>query len=861
MSEPISILDVIKRGGFEASLITTFNATLPFYEEVVLRKLVGAGCRHNVVLMDRSQCAISWASEATRPRLAGHAYTLLPIGAPGAFHPKLCILVGPKKASILIGSHNLSLSGFGYNREVTNWIEVGGAKDAEGTALLAEAWRMASQWIEMERGKSGNALLEAALGLSNFVSPLITNAGASKFAYALAQVPGGTPLIDQLAERISPKITRIGVIGAFFDKEMAFIDEIAKRWPSAELVVGIDPDSVQLSAMPTAGVARYVDASQLWPKDHGYLHAKALCFVADDENDSAFVSGSANPSRPAWMGVPSSCNVEAVVLRIGPGAKASAEATGLDGIFKLADLDAAIFDSIALRSAREIASSEVSPVPLWTGTANSESGEIRISIRGHKVAIDRAVFLGPDMQTLEEAKSPELIGGEFVFKPDSDVARIRSCGFYSQDVLVARAMIHHPSAISANTQSSRQYQIRSALSSLGASDGDISKVIASVERVIFADDTVKGIDAALREHKQKNPGAAPALGPESLAISVADLPKERKKLRLLKSGDLAYLLDVLLRRLSEGLDGAPVETDAAGRTEEEQVGQDDDAEPKPPEPTLPATNLGDLDIAKAVAHRARTLTRRMVEQLKLAATDEERNTSAVLQLIAVLALLRELRHLDQTPRWKRTGQLLVAERDRRFLLDEALKYLLGSFSRLLEKIDHTVAGDTDEGVQLRVLLLWLAWDLGEELTEQISKIWELEKTESRLRANAAFLKLIPPIVLDDGARSDLEQSMSRTVRRTPEAVARSQLWLERHWKFGAEWSRGFEADNGLRVGGACYVPPKVPEPRIIVGIANGIVSVFDFDRTWQFQADRVMPIAPRSSIPLDSAELIGEEGA
>lgn len=92
MSEPISILDVIKRGGFEASLITTFNATLPFYEEVVLRKLVGAGCRHNVVLMDRSQCAISWASEATRPRLAGHAYTLLPIAAPGAFHPKLCIL-------------------------------------------------------------------------------------------------------------------------------------------------------------------------------------------------------------------------------------------------------------------------------------------------------------------------------------------------------------------------------------------------------------------------------------------------------------------------------------------------------------------------------------------------------------------------------------------------------------------------------------------------------------------------------------------------------------------------------------------------------------------------------------------------
>jgi len=861
VSEPISILDVIKRGGFEASLITTFNATLPFYEEVVLRKLVGAGCRHNVVLMDRSQCAISWASEATRPRLAGHAYTLLPIGAPGAFHPKLCILVGPKKASILIGSHNLSLSGFGYNREVTNWIEVGGAKDAEGTALLAEAWRMASQWIEMERGKSGDALLEAALGLSNFVSPLITNAGASKFAYALAQAPGGIPLIDQLAERITPNITRIGVIGAFFDKELAFIDEIAKRWPSAELVIGIDPDSVQLSAIPTARVARYVDASQLWPEDHGYLHAKALYFVADDENDSAFISGSANPSRPAWMGTPSSCNVEAVLLRIGPDAKESAEATGLDGIFKLAELDAAILDSISSRSAREIAASEVIPVPLWTGTADSNSGEIRISVRSHKVAIDRAVFLGPDMQSLDEAKSPELVGGAFAFKPDSDVARIRSCGFYSQDVLVARAMIHHPSVISANSQSSRQYQIRSALTSLGASDGDISKVIASVERVIFADDTVKGIDVALREHKQKNPGAAPAPGPESLAISVADLPKERRKLRLLKSGDLAYLLDVLLRRLSEGLDGPPLQTDTSGRTEEGQKGTEGVEPTDPPEPPLPATTLSDPEIAKAVAYKVRTLTRRMVEQLKLATTDDERNTSAVLQLIAVLALLRELRHLDQTSRWKRTGQLLVEERDRRFLLDESLKYLLGSSSRLLEKIDHSVAGDTDEGVQLRVLLLWLAWDLGEELTEHLSKIWELEKTESRLRANAVFLKLIPPIVSDDGARSDLEQSISRTVRQVPEAVGRAKLWLDRHWQFGAAWSRGFEMGSDLRVGAFCYVPGVIPEPRVVLGIADGIVQVQEFDCIRKFMADRVVAISPRTSMPLDNHKLTDLAGA
>ena len=76
MVEGISLLDVIREGGYEASLITTFNANLPFYEEVVLRRLVAAGCQQNVVLMDQKQCAASWQSEASRPRLAGAAYSL-----------------------------------------------------------------------------------------------------------------------------------------------------------------------------------------------------------------------------------------------------------------------------------------------------------------------------------------------------------------------------------------------------------------------------------------------------------------------------------------------------------------------------------------------------------------------------------------------------------------------------------------------------------------------------------------------------------------------------------------------------------------------------------------------------------------
>ena len=83
-----------------------------------------------------------------------------------------------------------------------------------------------------------------------------------------------------------------------------------------------------------------------------------------------------------------------------------------------------------------------------------------------------------------------------------------------------------------------------------------------------------------------------------------------------------------------------------------------------------SASRADLDVAKAVARRAGAMTRRMVDQLRLASADHTRRASAALQLIAVIALVRELRHLDKTPRWKATGQLLVEERDRRYLLDD-----------------------------------------------------------------------------------------------------------------------------------------------------------------------------------------------
>ena len=93
----ISIYDMFKKGGFESSLILTYNAFLPFYEDVVLRKLQSSGCRNNILMMDRSNLSECLSSPSLRPRYAGSEYTLFPMRAPGSFHPKIILLAGEKK--------------------------------------------------------------------------------------------------------------------------------------------------------------------------------------------------------------------------------------------------------------------------------------------------------------------------------------------------------------------------------------------------------------------------------------------------------------------------------------------------------------------------------------------------------------------------------------------------------------------------------------------------------------------------------------------------------------------------------------------------------------------------------------------
>ena len=232
----------------------------------------------------------------------------------------------------------------------------------------------------------------------------------------------------------------------------------------------------------------------------------------------------------------------------------------------------------------------------------------------------------------------------------------------------------------------------------------------------------------------------------------------------------------------------------------------------------------------------------MVAQLEAASKDEGKTGVAVAQLVAVLALLRELRRLRLAARW-RLRQSFVNEVDRRTLLEKSMAWLFGRNSMALPKLVEAADGPLEEVSYLRALLLWMAWDLGEELTDRINPLLDVGESMGRIRCNAILFELLPTAVTDPDELAELERSIRMTVTPTGEEAARAAKWLIRHLAVGkqvqdASVSKSL-ADAEMRVGSLATVPGTSPPRRRVVTAVDGKqFSVWEFDGVRSFVRQR-----------------------
>lgn len=785
---------------YETSIITSFNAYLPFYEEVVLRRLVASGCRNNVLLIDHGHLMESLQAPSRRPRLAGRSYTLVPIQAPGVFHPKVALLVGKKRARLLVGSHNVTLSGFGGNRELSSVLDLPkGKSDSLAPAAMA-AWHFLDSWLEANEHLVPPPIIEAARYIGTRYAPWLKSGKAQDGSIRFfGSSPDGPSLWEQVRPLFQTSPRRLSLIGAFFDAEHAFINTLQSELSPNEIVVGIEPETVELGTADTKvhGV-RFVDASKIG-RGVNYLHAKAI-YAEFDSGSPLLIIGSANPSRPAWIAAATRHNAEAVLVHTDESARTSANELGLAALSDLPEVSTSSWADIRKRI-------KEAPPPQKKNTSNhlgyavieEEGVQIHVNLKEDvEVSTVRLFSQGSSSPAATVDTASKNTKGFLVATGDFSISAICYIELDLADGQMIRAYVHHPAAIAQLSRTSKQRQFRDALDALDSDSPDIPTIIRLAGKLIFEGDTSETISTENAPNKagKENPDDSEEKPVGDLSVPVKETKTHRRRLRDLRAGDLAYIIDTLIYRLGVGLCSSAEQLESTGPTEEEQIGADDEFDE--PEEALP------VDVIRACHSKVRTLVSRMSKQLKRAHERKAGPMIAIEQLLAILAIVREVRAQDARLVGLTGGESLVPVLQLRKLLDVSLETLferrLGLYTAILDEYEDDPDGDLS---RLRGLLLWLAW-VSEVDARREHQLGESPDVQGqRLRERTTMLLLAPLVVSDDDAVEEARRSMWRTAGMV--GKQEGGLWLEEHLRWGRRLNRLFNVRE--------VWPPLTDQPR------------------------------------------------
>lgn len=800
--DELRLLERIKSSAIEASIATTFNAYFPFYEEVVLRRLIASGSRLNTLMMDHAQLSQSMASAELRPRLAGFDYALIPVRAGRAFHPKVLIAAGAKRALVTVGSNNITLAGYGHNREVTTVVDVVGKADAEGVAFARAAWSFVECWTEAQVSWLPSPVIESGRRMRELIpwlSGTVANGGAIEF---LGTRPDGPNLWQQLKPRIAGNVSRANLVGPFFDFSLELLSTILQELGSPDVTVGIDPKTTEIRvASAFKSSARFVDAHSLGDRT-SYLHAKIAYFERSGA-DPILVLGSANPSSPAWLGSPGARNAEAVVVHVGPRAAEIAQQLGIDRLQDLPEIDSLGWDQIRDRATAETQSERKAAAPAYA--IEDGDGFVLNDSRLSQLVVSEVVL---------QNGSGQGIAGTPGFEQRSDTLHIacsredqhatRFLEISASDGIAVLAIVHHTRELQSRSHTPRQAQLRTALASLGGSQPDLENLIKVVEQIIFDED---GTRDALKNASGR-PGQAGTGGEEDREITslVGSIEESRigrrHRRRLVQGGDLGALLDFLIYHLGIDLSRRVEGVDAKGRNEEEITGSDDDDDLQP----IVGPNLVD-----SCQRKVKHLVGRMLRQMKEHGEDEEQHVALIAKLAAVLALLRELRVAERRADWIRPGETLVPIEERRRLLEGVLSFLYSDSRHLLEDILARLNEDqVDEISRVGGLLLWLAWDGGIRGEEIPGVTEELTERRPKLIDRARILTLCLHVGKDELGVEEARTSLARVA--TDSQRANASGWLDR------------SLDRGLILRSAMQVPDPQPSRASDIRIGDLVLT-------------------------------------
>jgi hypothetical protein len=384
------------------------------------------------------------------------------------------------------------------------------------------------------------------------------------------------------------------------------------------------------------------------------------------------------------------------------------------------------------------------------------------------------------------------------------------------------AFVHHVESLLDRAAGNLRQAFRKALSGFEGEPEQLTELLRVVEKAIF--DEPVSLDETLdnsgtnRGGNRTNPEII--LEPTSLMISARDTSHARRRhRRIFASSDLALIIDALIYRLGQGLHN---DTDSLVSVRPSDTDLRDSTEELPPPLDAGA-------IAKLCRGKINRLFRRMVAQLELTIERNKDATTALIQLAAVLGIVKHLRVRESSFAWLPGHETLIdAERQREFFRHSS-RLLYAPGCRLAEialgEHDHH---EFDELTAVRALLAWLALDCGLDTRTALRHVIDDPVlTRDNLTHLGYFLPVITECVSDEFASGILKQVADEQKGDRPACTSYHLAWAKQVVK--AADSR-LSKPSSVELGDIA-VPSKLTESAlsIVVDVQFNKSGLLDFD--------------------------------
>jgi hypothetical protein len=280
-------------------LITGFTLDLGFLERFAIPTARALGARITV-LADAHQAL----HDPVDVRRAGVAYQHGHARCPGAFHPKLVVLLGDQEVWLAVGSGNPTASGWGHNQEL--WLSVH-SELIQGPQIVADV----ATWLADLPGRVEMATWIAATirSIAERIRPSHID-GTFPHVRALGNLHH--PLLDQLPHG---PVSDLRLTAPFFDPTGHAVDRIIKRLTPKAVRIGVQPMWTNFDGTALVTATRHVPEREFRTLEQTRTsHGKLIEWTTSDGAITT-LTGSANITSSALLQtVPQGGNCELAVL-------------------------------------------------------------------------------------------------------------------------------------------------------------------------------------------------------------------------------------------------------------------------------------------------------------------------------------------------------------------------------------------------------------------------------------------------------------------------------------------------------------------------------------------------------------------